>query len=102
MLYPKVEEQSNKNYHVSCLLNFVCYSKNSGKYFVMHLLGMNDGNVVAEEPNPAVQTDVLTEILHLKEEKMSIEDVISRLRSRTVPPGYTYHTWKVLSGKLHF
>ena len=33
----------------------------------MHL-SISDGNVIAEEPNPAVPTDVLTEILHLKED----------------------------------
>ena len=64
-----------------------------------YLLGVSDGDVVGEEPNPAVPTEVLTEILHLKKE-MSMEDVISRLRSRTVPPGYPYHTWRILSGKF--
>lgn len=65
----------------------------------LHVLGVGDGDVVGEEPNPAVPTEVLTEILHLKEE-ISMEDVISRLRSRTVPPGYPYHTWRILSGKF--
>ena len=66
-------------------------------------LGVGDGVVVGEEPNPAVPTEVptevLTEILHLKEE-ISMEDVISRLMSRTVPPGYPYHTLRILSGKF--
>lgn len=55
-----------------------------------------DGGAV--ESNPAVPNEVLVKIAHLKQDGISMEDIVSRLRSRTVPPGHAYHTWRVLSG----
>ena len=36
----------------------------------------------------------LTEIWKWMNEKASLEDVVVRLRPRTVPNGYNYHMWK--------
>ena len=55
-------------------------------------VGLGD-DVVAEIPNSAVPTALLTEILLWKEEGCSEMDVIERLRLRTIPDGYQYHTW---------
>ena len=52
-----------------------------------------DGAVLAEIPNPAVCTDLLREILHLKAKGCADQDVITLLRPRTVPKGYVYTTW---------
>ena len=53
----------------------------------------SDGVLVAEEPNPAVPQEVLKEVWQLKQE-VSLEDIVSRLRARTVPSGYSFHPWK--------
>lgn len=54
---------------------------------------MPDGTVVASEPNPAVDAALLKEILLWKLEGCSNDDVITRLRQRTVPEGYIIHPW---------
>ncbi len=54
---------------------------------------MPDCTVVASEPNPAVGAALLKEILLWKLEGCSNDDVITRLRQRTVPEGYTIHPW---------
>ena len=56
-------------------------------------VGGKDGIIEAEVINRAVPTSVLKEILMWKEEGCTIEDVVTRLRNRTVPSGYGYHTW---------
>jgi len=53
-----------------------------------------DGTVVAELVNEAVPQSVLHEIWNWREQEISKEDIFHRLRPRTVPPGYTFHTWK--------
>ena len=52
-----------------------------------------DGQVVAEVPNPAVPTTLLEEILNWKMQGATTKDVLERLRVRTVPMGYSPHTW---------
>ena len=52
-----------------------------------------DGTLLAEIPNPCVSTDLLREVMHLKAEGCTDEDVITLLRPRTVPKGYTCTTW---------
>jgi hypothetical protein len=47
----------------------------------------------SSEPNPAVGAALLKEILLWKLEGCSNDDVITRLRQRTVPEGYTIHPW---------
>lgn len=41
-----------------------------------------------------MSTALLTEILHWKEEGCEEVDIVERLRRRTVPEGYEYHTWQ--------
>lgn len=53
-----------------------------------------NGDVCAEKPNPAVSNTILKEIYQLRECNISMDNIIDRLRTRTVPSGYTYHTWK--------
>lgn len=48
--------------------------------------------MVAATPNPAVSTELLLEIMHWQREGATINDVCARLRQRTVPPGYSFHT----------
>ena len=61
-----------------------------------------DGRVVARVRNPAVNSDLLREVYQWNEEGATIDDVIERLRLRTVPPKYvgTIHTW--IDGKTAF
>lgn len=51
-----------------------------------------DGVVIAEVPNPAVSADILKDVLLWKVAGATFDDIIVRLRQRTVPSGYTYHT----------
>ena len=64
----------------------------------MHYLGKADGTIVAEKPNPAISSDVIKEIYTWMSQGASFADVVDRLRSRTVPPGYAYTPWK--SGRM--
>lgn len=51
--------------------------------------------IFAKTPNPAVTSALLCEILLLKSVQcLTWDDVISRIRLRTVPAGYTPHAWK--------
>lgn len=52
-----------------------------------------NGSIVAERHNPAVPNAVLRQIWEWKLQGATPEDVIDRLRSRTVPPGYVPHAW---------
>ena len=60
------------------------------KYFLVTI----DGNVVAEVQNPAVSKDLLKEVSHWRDHGVEWKDVISRLRVRTVPSGYTHSPWR--------
>ena len=53
---------------------------------------MPDGTVVASEPNSADDSPLLKDILLWKLEGCS-NDVVARLRQRTVPKGYQFHPW---------
>ena len=55
-------------------------------------IGLADGSVVAATPNPAVSTELLLEIMDWQCEGATVNDVCARLRQRTVPPGYSFHT----------
>ena len=55
---------------------------------------MPDGTIVAKHPNPAVPPSVLQEISNWIVQGASLEDAVDRLRSRTVPAGYNFHTWR--------
>ena len=63
-------------------------------YFPLFYLELVNSNLVAEKPNPAVSSSVLDEIWKWKKENASTEDLVQRLRLRTVPIGCQYHNWK--------
>ena len=52
-----------------------------------------DGILRAAVPNPAVGEKLLQEISTWMEEGCTMEDVVLRLRLRTVPNGYEPHNW---------
>lgn len=56
-------------------------------------LGGDDGIVKAVVHNPAVSTLLIDEIYEWMEEGCTMDDVVTRLRARTVPRGYEFHTW---------
>ena len=58
------------------------------------LAGNPDVSIVAEELNPAVSTTLLKEIKSWQEDGSTMTDVITRLRQRTVPSGYTPNEWQ--------
>ena len=60
----------------------------------MCLVDVVNGRLVAQSPNPAVSYSLFAEIWKWMNEKASLMDVVVRLRPRTVPSGYKYHTWK--------
>jgi hypothetical protein len=53
-----------------------------------------NGQVEAVLSNPAVPAALLTEISLWLSQGLQWNDIISRLRPRTVPPGYAYNSWK--------
>ncbi len=55
---------------------------------------MSDGSVDAQLPTDLVSKKLLGEIVVWVKEKCTMEDIITRLRQRTVPRGYLMHTWK--------
>ena len=52
-----------------------------------------DGTVTAIHPDPAVPKEMLGEIAGWKRSGLTDDDVIDRLRVRTVPAGYPIHPW---------
>lgn len=60
------------------------------------VLETKDGCVQALRYNPAISTETLMAILQWKRLGIDDEDVIERLRLKTVPSGYTPSVW---SGK---
>ena len=58
----------------------------------IYFLGEN-GAVTALLPNHAVSCELLTDLRKWNLEGATLDDAIERLRLRTVPPGYTIHTW---------
>lgn len=55
--------------------------------------GDTQGNIKARVPNPAVSSELLSEVFSWNQEGSGIEDVMARLRMRTVPSGYRIHNW---------
>ena len=60
--------------------------------FVFHT-DVEDGNITAVLSNPAVTVGLLSEIKSWYAEVATVNDVVERLRLRTVPCGYTIHSW---------
>ena len=52
-----------------------------------------DGRITAKKPNPAVPVATLKEIMEWKKSGATEDDIIGRLRIRTVPNGYPTHRW---------
>ena len=49
--------------------------------------------MIAKTPHPAVPESLLLEVMAWQKQGVSMSDAVDRLRSRTVPHGYTPHTW---------
>ncbi len=67
------------------------------KYLLCHAYNytvLNDETVCAIYPNEAVDRSILEEVLKWMREGISLDDAVSRLRSRTVFPGYAVHPWR--------
>lgn len=58
----------------------------------MHV-GDANGQLTARVPNPAVCADLLKQVHGWVESGATTDDVVDRLRVRTVPTGYTFHKW---------
>ena len=71
------------------------------RMFLLHIcmhypkccIGNKEGNISAALHNPAISGELLGEIDSWYTQGATIDDVIERLRLRTVPPGYTIHSW---------
>ena len=64
------------------------------------LIDNEDGSITAENPNPAVPV-ATKEIMDWKKSGATEDDIIGRLRIRTVPNGYPIHPWSPDSGILY-
>lgn len=71
--------------HIYCFL---------GEYMLFLFSECADGSIVAKQPTSAVSATLLREIWRWLQMGLSMTDVVSRLRTRTVPKGYSYHMWK--------
>lgn len=49
---------------------------------------------MAQHASPAVPSSVIQEIDAWLLHGATMEDAVDRLRSRTVPEGYVFHTWE--------
>lgn len=59
----------------------------------MQCVGLASGSVVAVQPTDFIKESLLKEIEAWMMEGCSDEDVIQRLRLRTVPSGYSPTSW---------
>jgi len=50
--------------------------------------------LVTQDTKSPVPQEVICEIAALMKDGISLEDIVSRLRSRTVPNGYPVHPWR--------
>ena len=60
--------------------------------FIVMNIGNKDGIVAASVPNPTISTELLKEIQQWYDHGATVDDVIDRLRMKTVPPGYATHS----------
>ena len=66
---------------------------------LLYLIGqLPDGSIQAKDANSIVPESVLHLIWLLRKQGISFQDIVQRLRPRTVPSGYAYHNW--IPGKL--
>lgn len=71
-----------------------CYFISIPAFAFQYSLELPDGTVVAKRTNPAVPSSVLREISDWLRQGATLEDAVDRLRARTVPAGYEFHTWQ--------
>lgn len=64
------------------------------KLIILIHIGTNDGKIVAETPNAAIDKGILLEIAQWKDQGIEWSDIICRLRPCTIPTGYTYCPWR--------
>ena len=60
----------------------------------------DDGSIHAVTQNPAVPISTQKDFLNWKRTGLCDEDVVDRLRPRTVPAGYPYHKWTQDAGEV--
>ena len=53
-----------------------------------------DGTVKAKKFNPAISVQTIAEVHELMKSGLDIADIVDRLRTQTVPPGYSCHPWR--------
>ena len=65
---------------------------------ICHIIYIEEANgtLTPVKSNPAVPVEMLKKVHNLLKSGISIEDVVDRLRTETVPKGYPCHPW--LSG----
>ena len=71
-------------------------------YVLAHFLSLHliQGALLENSDPPVAQADspvpqeVLCEIVRLQKSSLSFDDIISKLKSKTVPSGYPVHTWR--------
>ena len=62
-------------------------------YSFHHAIVNTDGSISAKCPDRAVSHSILKEIFEWKRSGVSMDDIVDRLRSRTVPSGNPIHPW---------
>ena len=72
-------------------------------FVIFVIVKLPNGTVVAESHNPAVPQYILNEIYSWMEQGACMEDVVERLRPRTVPCGYAFHNWRTgINNNMYF
>ena len=65
-----------------------------GPYILLDVdVVISDGHNVAQQQNPAITKEFLSEIWSWKMEGATDTEIICRLRQQMVPTGYSYHQW---------
>ena len=63
-------------------------------HVIIHAAVSSDGVLKANKESNIVPQHMLLEIILWRAEGAGDEDVIARLKQRTVPNGYAIHTWQ--------
>lgn len=84
-------------YASAASISLASLKMNTTHEFVLLISVTPSGQFVGQVQNPAVCEKLLTEISQWLCQDIEWSDIISRLRPRTVPNGYTYKPWR--SGK---
>ena len=99
-----IESEVNAKYSRMSAKKLVKMIAPIGKpYYTVHVLIDNFGisyvvrsshTLVAEDDVSPVPQEILHEISHQLKNAISIENIVDRLRCKTVPSGYVYHKWR--------